>query len=68
MLRRILCKVAGEFWTSEDEGKIKQIDGKWYLLKEMKVAGNSKSFSADKYQDLIFIVRWTDTKIYKYEV
>lgn len=68
MLRRILCKVAGKFWTSEDECKIKQIDRKWYFLKEMKVAGNGKSFSADKYQDLIFIVRWTDTKIYKYEV
>lgn len=68
MLRRILCKVAGEFWTSGNEGKIKKKDGKCYLLKEMKVAGNGKSFSADKYQDLIFIVRWTDTKIYKYEV
>lgn len=68
-LWEIACTGKEQFWISGNDRKIHQIDKFGNILETVsaKDANDVSSLSINKQLGLLFVVRWPDTKIYKYE-
>lgn len=66
-LWKILCDGAENVWTSGNDSQLYQINRSGAVLKNIKAANNVLALSIDSDQNVVFIVSWPDTKIYKYE-
>lgn len=66
-LWKILCDRTENIWTSRNDSQIYQINRSGAVLKNIKTANNVLALSIDSDQNIVFIVSWPDTKVYKYE-
>lgn len=65
----IACTGTEQFWISGNDRKIHQIDKCGNILEtvSVKAANDVSSLSINKQLGLLFVVRWPETKVYKYE-
>lgn len=66
-LWKILCYGAENIWTSGNDSQLYQINRSGAVLKNIKTANSVLALSIDSDQNIVFIVSWPDTKVYKYE-
>lgn len=66
-LWKISCDRAENVWTSGNDSQLYQINRSGAVLKNIKAANNVLALSIDSDQNVVFIVSWPDTKVYKYE-
>lgn len=66
-LWKVSCEGAENVWTSGNDSQLYQINRSGAVLKNIKTANNVLALSIDSDQNIVFIVSWPDTKVYKYE-
>lgn len=66
-LWKVSCEGAENVWTSGNDSQLYQINSSGAVLKKIKAANNVLALSIDSDQNIVFIVSWLDTKVYKYE-
>lgn len=54
-----------KIWICGDDGKISQINKLENILKTFETPGNVIGLAFNVHQELVLIVGWSDTKIYK---
>lgn len=67
-LMRIACGGTENIWASGNDSQLYEINNKsGAVLNNTKTADNVLALSIDSDQNVVFIVSWPDTKVYKYE-
>ncbi|XP_052692329.1 uncharacterized protein LOC128170590 [Crassostrea angulata] len=66
-LWKVSCEGAENVWTSGNDSQLYQINRSGAVLKNIKAANNVLELTIDSDQNIVFIVSWPDTKVYKYE-
>lgn len=67
-LWRIACGGTENIWASGNDSQLYEINNKsGAVLNNTKTADNVLALSIDSDQNVVFIVSWPDTKVYKYE-
>lgn len=67
-LWRIACGGTENIWASGNDSKLYEINNKsGAVLKNVKDANNGIALSIDLDLNVVFMVSWPDTKVYKYE-
>lgn len=66
-LWRVSCEGAENVWTSCNDSQLYQINRSGAVLKNIKAANNVPALYIDSDKNIVFIVSWPNTKVYKYE-
>lgn len=66
-LWNISCDVAKKVWISGNNSQLYQLSRVGAVLKNINTAKSVLDLSIDLDQNVVFIVSWPDTKVYKYE-
>lgn len=67
-LWRIACGSTENIWASRSDSQLYEINNKsGAVLKIVKAANDVLALSIDSDQNVVFIISWPDTKVYKYE-
>lgn len=66
-LWNVSCEEKYKLWICGDDGRISQINRLGVFLKTFETQGYVIGLAFQEHQELVFIVGWTDTKIYKIE-
>lgn len=66
-LWRLMSDETRKIWTSGNDCKINMLDSRGYHLHTIKTCDIVMDLSIDAHGDLLFIVYWPETKIFKFE-
>lgn len=64
-LWNVECDGKDKLWICGDDGKISQINKLGNILKTFETPGNVSGLAFNVHRELVLIVGWSDTKIYK---
>lgn len=66
-LWRLMTDETRKIWTSGNDCKINMLDSRGYHLHTIETSESIMDLSTDAHGDLVFIVYWPETKIFKFE-